>query len=235
MRATRQTFSPVSTGALTGSPPTPDHFLRPPPPVRLAAKLHHPDARRAAAATHHDTQVHILDDLAAFKLINEANAVLGNPALRRDYDNERFGRTATLRARNEGGGLSSEIDRPTSVYQAGNNWTAPLKGTPAAGGPVDAAASTSSSSAVASSSSVDSGAAAYPGARFTAEDSREAFRVSMERASERQRETQRFRANLARMNRTRLDLPSTDASMRRLLVPVAVAGLWAVNYFLFMR
>jgi hypothetical protein len=154
-----------------------------------------------------------------------------NPASRREYDHERFAvgpgagsRAVSLRARNEGG---LDLDRPTSVYEAGDGWQGPLRGTPAAGAGAPPNFSSSSSS---SSSSADR---AGQSGVYTAEDSREVFRASMERANERQRDSAKFRASLQRMQRAQIEVPSQSASFSRLLAPLTVLAIWGVNYMLF--
>jgi hypothetical protein len=151
-----------------------------------------------------------------------------NPASRREYDHERFAvgpgaagsRAVSLRARNEGG---LDLDRPTSVYEAGDGWQGPLRGTPAAGAGAPPNFSSSSSSADRAGQS----------GVYTAEDSREVFRASMERANERQRDSAKFRASLQRMQRAQIEVPSQSASFSRLLAPLTVLAIWGVNYMLF--
>jgi curved DNA-binding protein CbpA len=163
-------------------------------------------------------------DLSTFKLINEAYSVLGNPTTRREYDADKFSKSMSLRAKNEG---FDNIERPTSVYAAGGEWSA-MKGTPAAG--ASATYTSSSSSSPASYDPSDP-----KGPIFTAEDSRQAFRASMDRASEKLRDSAKTRATLARLTRAKVDIPSQSVSLGRFLMPVAAVALWGVNYLLFMR
>ncbi len=67
------------------------------------------------------------------------------------------------------------------------------------------------------------------------QDQQEAFRVSMYRAAERQKDGARFRAAMARMQRPQIEVPPPGRALRALLVPAAVVGIWVVNYMLFMR
>ncbi len=166
----------------------------------------------------------------AFKLINEAYSVLGDAALRRDYDHERFSRASTLRARNEGIYASElPVEGPKSIYEVGPEWQT-MRGSAATSRGVASSAPSSSSS---SGGAVAGGAASFSG--YSAEDNEEAFRRSMTRATERQKETARFRASYARMNRPKLDIPSRSSSLMKLAMPLGVVGLWVFNYFVFMR
>lgn len=163
---------------------------------------------------------------------------------RKEYDNERYGRQISLRSRNEGT-TGYEFERPTSIYTAGPHWQT-LKGTPAAGGPVNTASSSSASSDEKDGSNLTTDPndpnlpmkadpPPLPPVNYTPEDSQEAFRLSMERANERLRQSSKNRASLARLNRTKVEMPTYELTFTKILVPVGVIGLWFANYVLFMK
>jgi hypothetical protein len=186
-------------GARAAPPPAPDYYaalgLRrdaSPDDVKAAfrelAKRHHPDALAGAGGA---------ADLALFKLINEAYSVLGNAARRREYDaNTGVAGAAgagarapiSLRARNEGlyGGV--EVARPATPYAAGRGWQPGLR-------------SSSAATAAPASPPVEGEEAA-----FSTADNVEAFRASMARAAERQRDSSRYRASLSRLARARVSV-----------------------------
>ncbi len=79
---------------------------------RALAKRHHPDVLASSAPGSG------AGDLELFKLVNEAHSVLCDPALRRDYDAEKFSRATLLRRRNEGvRGPSSGAPAPGAIVQ----------------------------------------------------------------------------------------------------------------------
>jgi curved DNA-binding protein CbpA len=148
-------------------------------------------------------------DVLAFKLVNEAYRVLGDAAKRRDYDSERAAAGgpasgASLRVRNEGsfGGFGPVVQRPTSVYDAPADW-ASVRGS----GPNE----------------LSTAAGEF--------DSASAFRQSMVRANERQKDSARVRAAMARMNRPRISVTPTGMGFG---ATVAGLGIWLVNYVFFM-
>jgi len=171
---------------------------------RELAKLHHPDVIGEGST----------ESLTLFKMINEAYSVLGNAVTRKEYDIKIDGLVrspvggASLRARNEGlyGGV--EVRRPSSAYEAGPEWIS-QKGT-------------------LSSAQTDlTGFDATSPNTFSAADNMDAFRASMTRATEKARDNARYRASLARINRTRVSVPSTsDSSWGMIAAPLAVVALW---------
>lgn len=184
-------------------------------PSRFAAKLYHPDLRRGGTDA----------DLNAFKAVNEAYSVLGDPSARRDYDHERFSRAATLKARNEGiYGTELPVDAPKSIYEA-QGWET-MRGSPATGTGTGTGRAASSNAAVGSAASFSS---------YSTEDNEEAFRRSMARATEKQRDSAKFRASFARMSRQKIEIPSRERTLMRLAAPLGVVVLWAFNWYFFMR
>jgi curved DNA-binding protein CbpA len=191
----------ATTGGARAAPPAaPDYYaalgLRreaSPDDVKAAfrelAKRHHPDALAGAGGA---------ADLALFKLINEAYSVLGNAARRKEYDANTgvagaagasgLRASISLRARNEGlyGGV--EVARPATPYAAGRGWQPGLR-------------SSSAATAAPATPAADGEEAA-----FSAADNVEAFRASMARAAERQRDSSRYRASLSRLARTRVSV-----------------------------
>ena len=145
-----------------------------------AAKLYHPDAVASRDPTSGSPApldvAGAASALETFKLINEAYSVLSDTALRRDYDSDRFNRSAMLRQRNEGwapGDSSPARTSPDSYVAWDSSLGRPLEG--GAGGAVAAEA--------------------------FGED---AFRVSLARASARFADGQRARASAARVNRAKV-------------------------------
>lgn len=182
-------------------------------PLLCAAKQHHPDLKKGAT----DADVHV------FKLINEAYTVLGDNASRREYDHERRqGRPTgvSLRVRNEGVyGGTGPVERPTSVYDAPADWQGTRSSVPAAGKSEDG-------------SDGSNGGEQEGGGQW---DQESAFRASMQRANDRQKDGARVRAAMARMNRPRVEVPDQGTSLLKMAVPLAVLGIWGVNYWFFMR
>lgn len=171
---------------------------------RELAKVYHPDVIGEGST----------ESLTLFKMINEAYSVLGNAITRKEYDIKMDGLVrspiggASLRARNEGlyGGV--EVRRPTSIYEAGPEWIT-QKGN------------------LASSQTDLTGFDATSPNTFSAADNMDAFRASMTRATEKAKDNARYRASLARINRTRISVPSTsDSSWGMIAAPLAVVALW---------
>jgi curved DNA-binding protein len=200
---------------------------------REAAKRHHPDmraAQRAAAATAaapgtlgaadaasaaEAAAAAASADVEAFKLVNEAYSVLSDSALRREYDSDRFSRTALLRRRNEGwrGDIVPRDDgaggyRPWTSAQRGEFFDASAK---------DAAAGYGSAG----------DAAAGPhAAAGEASSHEEAFRASMARVSARYQETLKSRASMARVNRAKVRETEGEEAGR---VGVVACGAWTLT------
>jgi curved DNA-binding protein CbpA len=149
-----------------------------------------------------------------FKLINEAYGVLSDSSSRREYDNERRLQRpgqGNLKVRNEGiYGGTGPVERPTSIYEAPADWQGSRSGS--AGGVTYVN---------------ESGERVF--------DEEGAFRASMARASERQKDGARLRAAMQRMNRPRVDVPDQTASIMKMALPVLVVGVWGFNYWFFMR
>jgi len=176
---------------------------------RELAKVHHPDVVGEGT----------VESLSTFKLINEAYSILGNAALRKEYDVKVGGGPGrgsggvggvSLRARNEGiyGGV--EVKRPASAYEAGPEW---MSGKGSALGATRATDLTGFDSTSPNT--------------FSASDNMEAFRASMTRATEKAKDNARYRASLARINRNRITVPSTsDSSWGMLAAPIAVVAMW---------
>ena len=60
----------------------------------------------------------------------------------------------------------------------------------------------------------------------------------MTRAAEKQRDSARYRASLARLTRARVEVPERENSMfslRNAVGPIAIAALWGANWWWFMR
>jgi curved DNA-binding protein CbpA len=182
---------------------------------REMAKVHHPDVVGEGTT----------ESLATFKLINEAYSILGNTSLRKEYDAKAgnlpgrgsVGGGMSLRARNEGiyGGII-EVKRPASAYEAGPEWMS---------GKSDAPGSRATDLTGFDSTSPNT---------FSASDNMDAFRASMTRATEKAKDNARYRASLARINRTRISVPSTsDSSWGMLAAPIAVVGMWLCGVFLY--
>ena len=176
---------------------------------RELAKVHHPDVVGEGT----------IESLSTFKLINEAYSILGNAALRKEYDAKTGGGPGrgsggvggvSLRARNEGiyGGV--EVKRPASAYEAGPDWMS------------------GKSSALGATRATDlTGFDSTSPNTFSASDNMEAFRASMTRATEKANDNARYRASLARINRSRITVPSTsDSSWGMLAAPIAVVAMW---------
>ena len=67
-----------------------------------------------------------------------------------------------------------------------------------------------------------------------AEAEKEAFRAAMARAAERQKEGQRSRATIARQTRQKLPDEAAGGGLSwSTIFPVAVVGLWVVNFTVF--
>lgn len=63
----------------------------------------------------------------------------------------------------------------------------------------------------------------------------EAFRASMNRATERNKEGLRSRATMARLNRMKIDVPTQRETLMKLKWPLAVIGLWLFNYYAYLK
>lgn len=179
---------------------------------RELAKKHHPDVLAAKIASNvknasmSETDVTgkplqpSPESLAAahldfFKLLNEAYSVLSDPLLKKNYDSEKFSRTALLKMRNEGfrGGAGE------------------------AGGVVQFRRSAT-------------GLTAEELARMTPD---EIFQKGMARAHEKAKDSARFRATMARANRSKIEVHDQETSLIRAIMPyVAVGSLWAGAWFL---
>ncbi|RYG56419.1 hypothetical protein EON66_02940 [archaeon] len=64
----------------------------------------------------------MVQDLEAFKQLNEAYKVLSNPTLRQQYDTETYSKEAMLKRRNEGGGMTGD-DMGASMCARCAVWT----------------------------------------------------------------------------------------------------------------
>ena len=150
-----------------------------------------PAAAEAAAVANAATPLFgVATPLDAFKLINEAYTVLSEPTLRRDYDGDRFSRTALLRRRNEGW-------TPGDVTGGGGRGGV---GTGVAGDG-GGGGSSSMESYVAWDSTIS---ARTPDAGGLEAVGEEAFRLSLARATARYANGQRQRASAARVNRLKV-------------------------------
>ena len=57
----------------------------------------------------------------------------------------------------------------------------------------------------------------------------------MQRGAAKVKDGARFRASMARLNRNRVEVPAMGTLSAKVLLPVIAAGIWAVNWVLFMR
>lgn len=105
------------------------------------------------------------------------------------------------------------MEVPSSIYEAGPNWGTGLK-------------STGLSDTLKEAQIVGQVEGKY--------DRDEALRHSMRRAMERQKDSVRFRAALQRMQRQKIEVPPKSHAFSAFTIPIAVVGIWVVNYCLFM-
>lgn len=179
---------------------------------RELAKKHHPDVLAAKMAGPKSVDLQQTDvtgkslqpspeSIAAahldyFKLLNEAYSVLSDPILRKNYDSEKFSRTALLKMRNEGYRRAMG-DAGAEVVQFRRSST---------------------------------GLTAEELAQMTPD---EVFQKGMARAHERAKDSQRFRATMARANRMRIEVHDQETSFLKAIMPYAVVGsIWAGAWYL---
>ncbi len=61
------------------------------------------------------------------------------------------------------------------------------------------------------------------------------YHVAVQRATERARSNTRMRAGSQRAARSKIEVPSRTATLMKLGYPLAMLGIWAFNYLVFMQ